>query len=198
MGDELAPYSEAITEGSKTAGKLIDLVRDVGKPVSSAYGLLIGDQVEAWRERNLDALTRRTKAILKERNLAETAATAEQIAIPLLAAAQGDPRPEMQELWATLLANAMDPERRNEVRQEFVVVLKALHPTDAIVLKSMNDKFPKDYIPPRALIGQEALLREASVAVSLRNLTLHGCTHGSNEAYKITAFGSELVRACTP
>ena len=118
------PYEEAITEGSKAAGKFLDIVRDEGKPVADAYGFLIGDRVEAWRERNLDALGRRTKEILKSRDLAETAPMAEQIAIPLLEAAKSDPRPEMQELWATLLANAMDPARRNEVRREFISALK--------------------------------------------------------------------------
>ena len=60
MTNDVAPYSEAITEGAKTAGKFLDLVRDAGKPIANAYGLVIGDRVEALRQRNLDALTRRS------------------------------------------------------------------------------------------------------------------------------------------
>lgn len=63
------------------------------------------------------------------------------MAIPLLEAAQGEPRPEMQELLATLLANAMDPARRDEVRPEFMVALKQFHPTDVLVLKILSEKF---------------------------------------------------------
>ncbi|MCC8957627.1 hypothetical protein H8B02_30610 [Bradyrhizobium sp. Pear77] len=47
MSDDIAPNSDAITEGSKAAGKLIDLVRDAGMPVASFYGLMIGDRVDA-------------------------------------------------------------------------------------------------------------------------------------------------------
>jgi Abortive infection alpha len=195
MSDEGAPYDKAITEGSKAAGKFLDIVRDVGKPVANIYGVLIGDRIEAWRERNLDAMTRRTKEILKKRNLAEIAPMAEQIAIPLLEAAQGDPRPEMQELWATLLANAMDPARRDEVRREFISTLKLLHPTDALVLKTMADNIDKGFSRP-SFITPEGL-REATVAVSLRNLLMNGCAEESGGSYKATPFGLELVRACT-
>jgi hypothetical protein len=193
--DAAAPYSEAIAESSKAVGKFFDIVKDAGQPVAEAYGLIIGDRIHAWRERNLDVMTRRTKQILKERALAETAPIAEQIAIPILEAAQGEPRQEMQELWATLLANAMDPSRRDEVRQEFIETLKRFHPTDALLLKRMNDKFPTDFVPPHALsVGD---LREATIVVSLRNMTMNSCTEQSGNAYKITPFGSELVRACT-
>lgn len=195
MPDEVAPYSEAITEGSKAVGKAIDLLRDVGKPVANAYGLIIGDRVDAWRERNLDALTRRTREILRERDLDESAPTAEQIMIPLLEAAQGDARPEMQELWATLLANALDPKRRNDVRQEFIITLQRFHPIDALILKRMSETFPTDFVPPHALVSDG--LREPAVAVSLRNLAMNGCVEGGRENYKITAFGHELVRACS-
>jgi hypothetical protein len=194
MVDEGAPYDKAIAEGSKAAGKFLDVVRDVGKPVSSAYGLLIGDRIEAWRERNLDALARRTKQILKQRNLAETAPLSESIAIPLLEAAQGDPRQEMQDLWATLLANAMDPARREEVRQEFITTLKAFHPTDAVVLKRLNEAFPQR-VDPHELMGTD--LRQSTVEVSLRNLSLWGCSEGGSVSHAILPFGRELVRACS-
>jgi abortive infection alpha-like protein len=192
---EVAPYSEAVTEVSKAAGKFLDIVRDVGKPVADAYGLLIGDRVEAWRERNLDDLARRTKKILKDRDLKETAPLAELIAIPLLGAAQGDPRPEMQELWATLLANAMDPARRDEVRREFITVLKQLHPTDALVLKKL-DTYGDSFTPADLIFINE--LRPATIAVSLRNLSLHACIEHGGASYRINPFGSELIRACTP
>jgi hypothetical protein len=195
VSNEVAPYSEAIKEGAKTAGKLLDIVRDAGKPVADAYGLIIGDRVEALRERNLDALTRRTKEILKKRDLAEAAPVAENIAIPILEAAQGDPRPEMQELWATLLANAMDPSRRDEVRQEFISVLKLLHPTDAVVLKRMHDTYLGDFVPAQQLTFDD--LREATVAVSLRSLSMYSCVEQNRFVYQIAPFGIELVRACT-
>jgi hypothetical protein len=195
MSDDVAPYSEAIAEGSRAVGKALDIVKGIGRPVASAYGLVIGDQIEAWRERNLDAVTRRTQQILKERDLAETAPVAERIAIPLLEAAQQDPRPEMQEIWATLLANAMDPARRDDVRQEFIRILQALHPTDALVLKCAAEDYPDQWVTHREFTSTG--LREASIAVSVRNLGMHACIDQDGESFKTFPLGIELVRACT-
>lgn len=195
MSDDSAPYSEAIAEGSKAVGKALDIIKGIGRPVGDAYGLIIGDRIEAWRERNLDAVTRKTRQILKDRDLLEAAPVAEQIAIPLLEAAQGDPRPEMQELWATLLANAMDPSRRNDVRQEFIRILQALHPTDALVLKQTAEAFPNDWIEAMHLSATG--LRGDSIAVSVRNLTMHACMEQRGSEFKILPVGLELVRACS-
>jgi hypothetical protein len=109
MSDDAAPYSGAIEEAAKTTGKALDLLKESAQPIANIYGLLIGDQISAARHRRLDAMTRRTRKILKDRDLSEASEVAEQIAIPLLEAAQGEPRPEMQDLWSILLANAMDP-----------------------------------------------------------------------------------------
>jgi hypothetical protein len=104
MSEDLAPYSGAIEETAKTTGKALDLVRDSARPIADIYGLIIGDHIHAARHRRLDAITTKTKQILKSRHLSETAEVAEQIAIPLLEAARGEPREEMQDLWARLLA----------------------------------------------------------------------------------------------
>jgi hypothetical protein len=61
----LAPYSGVIEETAKTTGKALDLVRDSAKPIADVYGLIIGDQIHAARHRRLDAITRKTKQILK-------------------------------------------------------------------------------------------------------------------------------------
>src|SRR5258708_20414433 len=138
MVDDVAPYSRAVEEPAKSAGKAMDLVRDgahaISRPVANIYGLLIGDQIEASRERNLDAISRKTKKILVDRDLSETSPVTEQIAIPLLEAARGETREEMQTLWAQLLANSMDPARRKDVRPGFIDVLRHFHPVDAVRL----------------------------------------------------------------
>jgi hypothetical protein len=193
-----APYDKAIEEGAKVTGKVLDLVKDSAQPIANIYGLLIGDQIEAARHRRLDAIARRTKRILHERDLSETAEVAEQIAIPLLEAAQGEPREEMQELWARLLANAMDPARRDDVRPEFIAVLKQFHPVDAVILKEMGALRGEGWIT-RKQMAELTGLRGDSVAVSLRNLTSQGCLdqHESGP-WTISDFGAELLLAFKP
>jgi hypothetical protein len=197
MSEDVAPYSGAIEETAKTTGKALDLVKDSARPIANIYGLVIGDAIQAARDRRLDAITRRTKKILRDRDLEDTAEVAEQIAIPLLEAAQREPREELQEIWSILLANAMDPARRDDVRQEFIETLKTFHPSDVMVLSKMSSDFPNDFIASDSLTTTG--LRTTSIIVSLRNLSMQGCVqeHHGGDVYKIMPFGRELVRACT-
>jgi Abortive infection alpha len=45
----------------------------------------------------------------------------------------------LQDLWSRLLAAAMDPTRRDVMRQSFVQVVKQMDPIDAVVLKAIRD-----------------------------------------------------------
>jgi hypothetical protein len=113
MSDDAAPYEKAIEETAKATSNAVDLIREGGRAIGPAigdiYGLLIGDKVGDARKPRLDEIARKTKKILHDRDVKEQGELPEDIAIPLLEAAQSEPREEMQELWARLLANAMDP-----------------------------------------------------------------------------------------
>jgi hypothetical protein len=196
--DDLSPYSGAIEEAARTTGKALDLLRDSARPIADAYGLLIGDQIQTARIRRLDALNRKTKEILKERHLSETAEVAEQIAIPLLEAAQREPRHEMQDIWARLLANAMDPSRRDDVRPEFIDTLKTFHPTDAIVLEWLGEH--KAYGWQAATGVSETLnIRNSSAVVTFVKLMKENCVLGQGgQQFAISDFGEELLLACRP
>jgi Abortive infection alpha len=195
MGEDVAPYSGAIEETAKTAGKALDLVRDGAGPIADFYGLIIGDQIHAARHRRLDAITRKTRQILKARHLSETAEVAEQIAIPLLEAAKFEPRDEMQDLWAQLLANAMDPSRRDDVRPEFIRTLKELHPTDALVLQWLGDNRDKGWLSADA-ITTSLSIRRSSLVVTMRNLEKESCAQSNvNQTYRLSDFGMELLMA---
>ena len=124
MSDDVASCSGAIEESAKTAGKALDLIKNAPGPIGIADGVLIGDRLEAARIRRLDAITRETKRILRDRDVAETVDVPEQIAIPLLESAQPESRAEMQDLSSRLLANAMDPSRREDIRPEYIDTLR--------------------------------------------------------------------------
>jgi hypothetical protein len=196
MPNDAAPYSGAIEESAKAAGKALDIVKDAANPIADVYGLIIGDHVHAARHRRLDAITRKTKKILRDRDLAETAEIAEQIAIPLLEAAQGEPREEMQDLWARLLANAMDPNKRNDVRPEFIRTLKSLEPLDALLLT----KFDESNDDQLLTTGLSAALkiRPSSVEVSIDNLVDARLVRHNvgNGRHYLTGFGKEFLLAC--
>jgi hypothetical protein len=196
MADDAAPYSGAIEATAKTTGKALDLVRDAAQPIGDLYGLLIGDHVHAARSRRLDAITRKTRKILKDRDLSETAEIAEQIAIPLLEAAQGEPRAEMQDLWARLLANAMDPARRDDVRAEFITLMKFLEPVDALVLNEFA--VAKDNHLQYSKLAERLHVRHSAVEVSIGQLEtarLIRLNSGNGDHY-LTGLGKEFLLAC--
>ncbi|MCO6763715.1 DUF4393 domain-containing protein, partial [Streptomyces sp. EL5] len=60
-----------------------------------------------------------------------------RIALDILEAAQDETRDELKELWARLLANAMDATPQKNVRIEFITVLKQLNPLDALILQRL-------------------------------------------------------------
>ena len=104
----------------------------------------------------------------------------------------------MQTLWAQLLANAMDPARRDDVRPEFIRALEKFHPVDALVLHELGDK---KYALPSAL-AKTTGIRESSIRVSLYNLDIVRCVEVTKSSdapgisnFLISSFGSELLIA---
>ena len=157
MADDAMPYEKAIEETAKAASNTVDLVREggraIGPAIGSIYGLLIGDTAAAARERRLDKTARKTKKILHDRDVTEQQELPEDIAIPLLEAAQGEPREELQQLWARLLANAMDPDRSRNVRPEFINLVQKLEPIDARMLVSSQEETGIERCQARGLFG---------------------------------------------
>jgi hypothetical protein len=201
MTDEIAPYSKAIEETAKTTGKAIDAVREgahaISRPVANIYGLLIGDHIDAARERNLDALSRKTKKILKDRDLEETAPVSEQIAIPLLEAARGESREELQDIWAQLLANAMDPARRDDVRPAFINTLRKLEPIDALTLDAISQLPRQESWTTKEKVAAAMGARRELTEISIDSLYQAGCLYQNQRMYALSAYGREFLRACS-
>ena len=133
--------AKAVEETAKAAGTGLEIVHDTGgylrqvfgELIVNAVGWLIGDWVSQKRYRNVDALFRRTSEILHERDVKEAFELSPNQAMELLTGAQDESRPELAELWARLLANAMDPKLRN-VRHSFIEAVKMMDPPDVLVL----------------------------------------------------------------
>jgi hypothetical protein len=203
MSDDHLPYEGAIEETAKAAGKAVDLVREgfraVGQPIADIYGRLIGDKMSASRLRNLDALARETNEILNKRDTKTRRAAPEQIAIPLLEAAQGETRDELRTRWARLLANSMDPERAENVRPEYIHVLSKLEPIDALILEylvahpaSGSERVQKHTMGE--LIGR----RQSAATLSIDHLDELGCIRyygGGANFLTLTELGTELMIA---
>ena len=140
--DDLATASaRAIEETAKATGKALDIVHDAGGYLARVFADLpadviglAGDWLHEGRTQLRDRWCRRTAHILRERNVQEFIELSPNVAAALVQGAQDESRDELVELWARLLANAVDP-TLNNVRQSFLTAVKAMDPLDALVIR---------------------------------------------------------------
>jgi hypothetical protein len=133
---------EAAKELVKETAKL---TREMGGFLSKVFGtlpqdtvgVLGGDWLHHVRVRNAHRLQQRTEEILKE--CTSTKPLGPNEAIPLLNAAQDESRPELQELWARLLANAMDG-ARPPINRRFINVLRSLDILEARIIQRLDNE----------------------------------------------------------
>jgi hypothetical protein len=202
-------------EQAKAVGKLADfgttvvdetgqLARYVGRVLGTvpedAVGLVIGDPLRFVRTAiaaQYDALLTR---IFRSRN-ATTRPVSPSLAIPLLRAAYDESRPELQELWAQLIAAAMDPARSGRVRRSFIDTLQRFDPLDALMLQRLFTIYPGKAIPnERDYLVKELNCSTNEIEISFLNLETLRCVyrgHPGTPNFTITPYGHALVRACS-
>jgi hypothetical protein len=121
------------------------------------------------------------------------------VAIPLIEAAVNEDRDGLKQLWAKLLAAAMDPERTSRVRPSLIELLKKMDPLDARVLERMKETVPM--ASGRDLADVLAGILEADrdeVFFSLQHLHELGCLAQNPEAVprpNLSAKAKLLIRA---
>lgn len=198
---EKLPYESAIEETARTAGKGIDLIKSASPAIANAYGWIIGDRIAAARDRNLDALNRKTKKIIEERDQAERIPVPEELGVSLLEAAEKETRDSLQDLYAALLANATDSRYADDVRLGFVETVKRLHPLDVLVFEACLKVSNR---PGHTVFGvghiQELLpdMRNSAMQVSLDTLRELGLLGNHPQGTTISSFGLEFQIACDP
>jgi hypothetical protein len=186
-----------VTEGSQ----LVQYVgRVLGTAPHDAVGLILGDPLHFVRTAIAAKYDEWLTKILGRRKVAEPQPVSPSLAIPLLRAAYDEARPELQQMWAELIAAAMDPARAGRVRLTFVDALKRFDPLDALVLRARYDHNSK--LKPSAVEFIAKLLNETDdeVALSAENLILLKCASERGQdlaGFYLTNYGRALIRACS-
>ena len=198
--------AKAAEESAKTVGKGLEIVHDTG---GYLRGDLVGVAGGAWlheiHARLRDKLRRRTEQILRERDVQDVIELSPNMVVALIGGAQEEGREELMELWARLLANAMDP-NLNSVRQSFIEAVKNMDRMDAIVLRYIHEKnilfIERGSADPKT--NQRTGIEDISIAiggrsdeveVSVRHLRDLGFFDGE---YYPNALNREFMRACYP
>jgi Abortive infection alpha len=137
ISDEQAKLGQQILQTGRDVGRyLADILSDLPKDL---VGLLAGNRVKVAREERLAVLWANAKKRLRDRGI-EPEPPSLKLALPILEAAADENHQELQDLWASLLAAAMDPKRRDWVRQSFIRIVKQMEASDVLVLKIIANK----------------------------------------------------------
>ncbi len=203
---------KAVAAVAETAGKVVDaasglgrfLAKMLGTVPEDAVGLLGGDWISHLRSRNAHRLQLRTDEILGLRN-AEIEPLSLSVARPLLEAAQDESRDELVEMWARLLANALD-KSRPPIRRTFIEALERFDPLDALIMDRTFERERFNYVPHDEWPDQLGVTTD-ELRISLEHLREIGCIvleertvvpgHREESCHMLMPFGRELMRACS-
>jgi hypothetical protein len=141
VSGSLIPISD---EQAKLGREVLKTLRGLGSFFEKALGstpedlvaYLGGDWLRVRRAENLVKLFQGARRRLADRHVEEPIPASLSVALPILQGAADEDREELVDLWARLLANAMDP-KLNSVRQSFIDAVKKMDPKDAVVLQDI-------------------------------------------------------------
>lgn len=205
MGERITTEeAKAVTAVANTTNTALEVARDSGGWMASVLDDLPknlvgmpGDYVQEKRRRNLARITLRSREILApiERKLAEPSLS---VVLPLYEAAFNESRPELQELWATLLANAMLSDRSQTVRRSYFETVKKMEPADARVLAFLY-RVKRLARGDARMRSSECGVPERDFLISLDALIALGVLACPlNDIAYLTPFGEVLFDACCP
>jgi hypothetical protein len=207
---------KAIQEIAKTTrdfGRFVAKI--VGGPLEQASGIA-EDYLRYARWERQVRFQQRAEAFLLERGVEnKIRPISMSVGIPLLQAASLEEDDDLQDLWARLLANGLDPNSGVEVKRAFVSILEDMGSLEARLLEAIAaapPKFEPDGYQSMDVCTVGLPARYASedeqppenVEVALWNLVRLGCVSpiltlsGLNvRSVYLTSLGRLLLRACS-
>jgi hypothetical protein len=173
------------------------VLRPVTDIAENALGVLGGDWLSEVRARNRAKLKDRTEKILHDRHAEPIDVASPSVITPLLSAAQDESRDELIDIWAALLATALNPKTQSQYRREFTDIAKQLEPLDVLVLTELAS-LPEDLASAQSRVVRVSnrLKRPVQeVALSVEALFRLGLTESSHTNPRLVVRGIQLMRA---
>jgi hypothetical protein len=146
-GEVISEVAKAEQEQQRTYQIGLDLVRRAGTflggvfgPASQELGQMFSDQMKFWRLKNAVRILEKAQSIVDERGLKPEQIRAMGFGegVLLLEAASMEEQETVQDLWARLMANAVDPKSSIRVEKMYIDVLKSLSSREVIFLELLE------------------------------------------------------------
>lgn len=215
--------AKAVQEISKTTGKGIDLISQIGEcisgPVKEGMGIL-QDNITFKRWENRIKIAEKVKIKQEELGFDYKIKQIEfKLAVPLFEAATLDEDDYMQELWANLLINSSYEESGINLCRAYIDTLERLSPYDAKILLKIYKLNREDDENGDHKIATYKLPREAffekpdkinkieniELILALTNLHKLNCiipikTFGMDDVYEYvnkSVYGKHFIKSCT-
>ncbi len=217
MSDESDPITavaKAAEETAKTGRALIEpgtelahyIARVLGTVPEDVVGFLIGDPLHELRQHTLTGILRAVFEKLRARGVETAKPIRPGPGQEAFEAASLETDETLQDMWAELLANAMDPDRDVSLQRVFTDSLKQFEPIDARILSAYLEVGANNASSPNNL-APKVDLRVTEVIISADRLVSLGCLNnmtrdkstatGPKTTYMVSALGLELNRACS-
>ena len=200
--DEQAKLSQEIVKAFRDLGSFFG--RALGSTPEDLVGYYGGDRLRIRRAENIVKMMCEAQARLAVMGIEETKPATLSIALPILEGAADEDREELVDLWARLLASAMDA-TKNNVRYSFISSIRKMDPLDAVIVRHIYEKNilfierPTEQKPSQQTSMEDISIaigrRSDEVEVSVRHLRDLGFFDGE---YYPNALNREFMRACYP
>lgn len=143
MTGELVPIVKAATESVRSGETGKPLREAVGSTLADVWQGIVGDRVAAWRMKNAAAISAKlTDKLARTGVKIDTARVSERYAFTWFEEASKQDQPEIQDLFATLLANAAGG-NEEALEQRNLEIVSRMAPKDAQLLRIVLDKLER-------------------------------------------------------
>ncbi len=147
----------AAIEAAEKLGQFFSNV--FGEPIKTSVGML-QDKLGVIRwERQLRLADRVKEIIEQRRREGSCVSVPPRLALPIIEAASIETDDSLQDLWAHLLASAMNSSTAQKVRSAFVDIIKQLEPIDVKILEFCHTKYCEKRAERIARYGGESWYR---------------------------------------
>src|SRR5712691_8267057 len=151
MPDEITESTKAAQEAAKAVRTGIEATQELGRfvsrittePLETVMGIL-NDKLQFMRWQRKLRLAERGRELLRERGIqGPIRPLPYKLALPIIEHASLEDNDELQDLWANLLASAVDPHFQGVIRAAYVDIIRQLEVVDVHILNVVYESYKK-------------------------------------------------------